>query len=274
MYAVKTIQEVHAAGGKLKSFVSMVCGLPAPEDSDNPLGYKFSWSARGVLLALKNPAKIWQGGDIVDIASEDLMDAAKPYFVYPGYALVGYPNRDSTPYKQRYNIPEAETIIRGSMRYQGFPQFVKVLVQTGFLEEKPHDAFKNPQPWKEATKALLGASSSSQADLEAAIIAKATFDSPEERSRIISGLRWIGIFSDEKTKPRGTALDTLCAELEEKMKYEEGERDMVILQHRFGIEHKDGTQETRTATLIDYGDPKGYTSMGKLVGIVSAGNLF
>lgn len=30
-----------------------------------------------------------------------------------GFALVAYPNRDSTPYRERYNIPEAETIIRG-----------------------------------------------------------------------------------------------------------------------------------------------------------------
>lgn len=30
----------------------------------------------------------------------------------PGFATVAYPNRDSTPYKERYHIPEAQTIIR------------------------------------------------------------------------------------------------------------------------------------------------------------------
>ncbi|GMF02656.1 unnamed protein product [Ambrosiozyma monospora] len=58
LYAVKTIDEVHKAGGKIKSFLSYCGGLPAPEDSDNPLGYKFSWSSRGVLLALRNSAKL------------------------------------------------------------------------------------------------------------------------------------------------------------------------------------------------------------------------
>ena len=62
LYAVKTIDEVHRAGGKLKSFLSYCGGLPAPEDSDNPLGYKFSWSSRGVLLALRNSAKYWKDG--------------------------------------------------------------------------------------------------------------------------------------------------------------------------------------------------------------------
>lgn len=40
------------------------------------------------------------------------MATAKPYHIYPGFATVAYPNRDSTPYKERYNIPEAQTIVR------------------------------------------------------------------------------------------------------------------------------------------------------------------
>jgi saccharopine dehydrogenase (NADP+, L-glutamate forming) len=63
------------------------------------------------------------------------MKAAVPYFIYPGYAFVSYPNRDSTGYKERYNIPEAETVIRGTLRYQGFPEFVRVLVDIGLLSK-------------------------------------------------------------------------------------------------------------------------------------------
>lgn len=37
---------------------------------------------------------------------------SRPYS-HPGFAFVAYPNRDSTPYKERYNIPETKTIIRG-----------------------------------------------------------------------------------------------------------------------------------------------------------------
>ncbi|OTA61090.1 Saccharopine dehydrogenase [Hypoxylon sp. EC38] len=267
LYAVKTIEEVHKAGGKILTFLSYCGGLPAPEASDNPLGYKFSWSSRGVLLALRNAAKYWKDGKVVDVASKDLMGTAKPYFIYPGFAFVAYPNRDSTPYKERYNIPEAQTIIRGTLRYQGFPEFIRVLVEIGFLEDAEQDALKQPITWKEATQKILGTSSSNQSDLESAIVSKATFDSPEEKSRILSGLRWIGLFSDEKITPRGNPLDTLCATLEKKMQYEEGERDLVMLQHKFEIENKDGSREIRTSTLCEYGDPKGYSAMAKLVGI-------
>ncbi|CAJ2507817.1 Uu.00g090030.m01.CDS01 [Anthostomella pinea] len=270
LYAIKTIEEVHKAGGKILSFLSYCGGLPAPEDSDNPLGYKFSWSSRGVLLALGNPGKVWQDGKVVDIAGKDLMSHAKPYFIYPGYAFVAYPNRDSTPYKERYNIPEAQTIIRGTLRYQGFPEFIKVLVDIGFLSDKEQGTFKQAVTWKEATQSLLGASSSSQSDLQSAILSKATFKSEEDKARIISGLRWIGIFSGEKITPRGNPLDTICATLEKKMQYEEGERDFVMLQHKFEIENKDGSRETKTSTLCEYGDPKGYSAMAKLVGVPCA----
>ncbi|KAK0614119.1 putative saccharopine reductase [Immersiella caudata] len=267
LYAIKTIDEVHQAGGKILSFLSYCGGLPAPEDSDNPLGYKFSWSSRGVLLALRNAGKWWQDGKIVEVAGKDLMKMAKPYFIYPGYAFVAYPNRDSTPYKERYNIPEAQSIIRGTLRYQGFPQFIKVLVDIGFLEDDVREELTKPGPWKEATKAIVGAASSSATDLEAAILSKATFESPEDQKRILGGLRWIGLFSDEPITPKGNPLDTLCATLERKMEFEEGERDFVMLQHKFEIEHADGSRETRTSTLCEYGDPKGYSAMAKLVGV-------
>jgi len=51
------------------------------------------------------------------------------------------------------------------------------------------------------------------------------------------------------------------------MEFGPGERDLVMLQHRFEIENKDGSKETRTSTLCDNGDPKGYSAMAKLVGI-------
>lgn len=270
LYAVKTIEEVHKAGGKITSFLSYCGGLPAPEASGNPLGYKFSWSSRGVLLALRNAAKFYKDGKVVDIPGPELMATAKPYFIYPGYAFVAYPNRDSTPYRERYNIPEAQTVIRGTLRYQGFPEFVKVLVDIGFLSDEEQSFLKpsdKPITWAEATQKIIGATSSKESDLAWGISSKTSFTDTPEKDRIISGLKWIGVFSDKPITPRGNPLDTLCATLEEKMQYEKDERDMVMLQHKFEIEHKDGSKETRTSTLADYGDPKGYSSMAKLVGV-------
>ena len=45
-------------------FTSYCGGLPAPEASNNPLGYKFSWSARGVILAAGNSSKHFEHGKV------------------------------------------------------------------------------------------------------------------------------------------------------------------------------------------------------------------
>ncbi|KAJ3557133.1 hypothetical protein NPX13_g9989 [Xylaria arbuscula] len=266
LYAIKTISEVHEAGGKILSFLSYCGGLPAPEDSGNPLGYKFSWSSRGVLLALRNAASYYQGGKVVNVEGPALMAEAKPYPIYPGFALVAYPNRDSTPYKERYNIPEAQTIVRGTLRYGGFPEFIKLLVDLGFLNDEENSALKEAIPWNEATQKIIGASGNGEQDLISAVASKASFKDDQQREQLLAGLKWIGLFSSEKIIPKGNPLDTLCATLEKKMQFEEGERDMVLLQHKFEIEHKDGSRETRTSTLCEYGAPVGsggYSAMAK-----------
>ena len=91
--------------------------------------------------------------------------------------------------------------------------------------------------------------------------------SSHERGRVYAGLDWIGIFSDPPITPAGIPIDVLCATLESKMSYGPKERDMVMLQHKFEIEHKDGSNEIQTSTLLEYGDPNGYSAMARLVGI-------
>lgn len=273
LYAVKMINNVHREGGKIMEFISYCCGLPAPECSDNPLGYKFSWSSRGVLLALLNSAKLYSKGKLIEIEGQELMNYAQPYFISPAFAFVAYPNRDSTPFREFYEIPEAQTIVRGTIRYQGFPAFIKTLVDMGFLSETPQ-AYLKPDstlPWKEVTTRVLGADNSTEACLISEIKRRTTFSSDQDEKRILAGLRWIGIFGDDHAVPRGNILDTLCARLETMMQYEKNERDMVVLQHKFGIQWKDGRTETRTSTLIEYGAPyqtgTGPSAMAKLVGV-------
>lgn len=50
--------------------------------------------------------------------------------------LVGYPNRDSTKYVKLYGIEETKTLIRGTIRYQGYVETLGALNDLGFLDEK------------------------------------------------------------------------------------------------------------------------------------------
>ncbi|KAJ1735545.1 saccharopine dehydrogenase (NADP+, L-glutamate-forming) [Coemansia biformis] len=272
LYALKIINEVRAEGGKITSFESFCGGLPAPEASNNPLGYKFSWSARGVLLALRNNARYWQDGKLVEIAGPDLMDSARPIFIYPAFALVGYGNRDSSHYRERYNIPHAETCVRGTLRYQGFPEFAKTLVNMGFLDDTPRDSLSatatGDLPWNRVTQQLLGHATDCPDELLRAIEGRIETQDAEARRRIIHGIKWLGITSPAiQAAKRGSYLDVLCARLEELMMYGEGERDMIVLQHKFEVENKDGSHNTRTSVTLMYGEPDGFQAMATTVGV-------
>lgn len=77
--------------------------------------------------------------------------------------------------------------------------------------------------------------------LLASISKKCNFPSEAERNRITSGMRTFGLFSSEKATIRGgNLLDTLCGQLEKLLSFQPGERDLVMLQHKFVVEWKDG----------------------------------
>jgi len=196
------------------------------------------------------------------------MSVAKPYFISPAFAFVAYPNRDSVPFKEWYNIPEAETVVRGTLRYQGFPEFIGALVELGWLDAGKKEWLKDGLTWAEVMQKTIGANDATESSLISRIKSICKFPNESESSRIISGIRWIGLFSTQMVKPRGgNLLDTLCAQLETLMKYEEGERDLVMLQHKFVVEWKDGSEQTLTSTLEAYGDPSGHSAMALTVGL-------
>ena len=107
MTAMRVIDRVQAEGGEITTFQSYCGGLPAPEANDNPYGYKFSWSPRGVLLAGLNNARYKRYGEVVEVPGRELFDHVwKVDVELEGVPteLEGYPNRDSMPYAEVYGI--------------------------------------------------------------------------------------------------------------------------------------------------------------------------
>lgn len=77
-----------------------------------------------------------------------------------------------------------------TLRYQGFPEFVNVLVDIGFLSDEERVFLRDPIPWKEATQKMLGAVSANEEDLLKAISLKASIMKSNDRKRLLSGLKW------------------------------------------------------------------------------------
>ena len=59
------------------------------------------------------------------------------------------------------------------------------------------------------------------------------------------GMGWLGLFSATPVPRLGSVLDGLAKTLESRMAYKAGERDMVMLQHKFEVELADGRKVRR-----------------------------
>jgi saccharopine dehydrogenase-like NADP-dependent oxidoreductase len=98
-------------------FTSYCGGLPAVP---NAFRYRFSWAPRGVLGALRSPARY------VDHGAEKI--AQRPWEAVStqlvgGEAFEAYPNRDSLPFVKQYGIPSSwrlERFVRGTLRLDGW----------------------------------------------------------------------------------------------------------------------------------------------------------
>lgn len=116
--AMDIIDAAKLRGEHIESFVSWCGGLPAPEHSNNCLGYKFSWSPRGVLLATQNDARYMRNGRIVKVSGAELLQAAVDVDIHPALKFEGLPNRDSLKYIELYRLEGIETMFRGTLRYK------------------------------------------------------------------------------------------------------------------------------------------------------------
>jgi saccharopine dehydrogenase-like NADP-dependent oxidoreductase len=263
MSAMKVIHHVERKGGKIASFLSWTGGLPAPEASDNPFGYKFSWSPKGVLLAGKNDAQFRRDGEIVQIPGEELFDHYWPVQVEGLGEFEGYPNRDSMPYTETYGIQPTDWMFRGTLRNPGWCATLKKLVETGFMDDTPIEGA--PATFRDLTAQLLDISPETEFPQYLAEQWGLCHD-----SKPITDWAWLGLFSDDPL-PEGatTPIDVMTAQMQAKMAYQPGERDMIVMQHEFVAKYPDRS-ESITATMIDYGIPHGDTSMARTVGLPAA----
>lgn len=170
------------------------------------------------------------------------MAKAVPYFVLDGYSFLAYPNRDSTPFREFYNIPEAHTVVRGSLRYHGNPALVGTLIDLGWLDASEKSWLTGSITWAQIQQRATGAASPSEQALIKKVDELCTFSSPGEREDILASLRWMGLFSDDEAPLRGNLLDTLSAQLDRLCSFQSGERDLVVLQHKFIVKWKDGSE--------------------------------
>ena len=264
MSAMKIIHEEREKGGVIEGFFSYCGGLPAPDANTNPFGYKFSWNPRGVAMAGKNNGRYLKDGNEVIVPGEELFAHYSIINVEGIGDFEAYTNRDSIPYIETYSIPETKSMFRGTLRYPGWCDTWKKMVDMGLLDEAMQEGIKGIT-YRDFLDKLIQA----EGNVEKALQEK--YDIAES-SDILKRFEWLGLLSDKTIElEKSSSLDVLVPLLLEKLKYEEGERDMIILRHEFFFDYpEEKRKEKIVSMLIDYGIPGGDTAMARTVSLPAA----
>ncbi len=261
MSAVKIINEVKGKGGKIERFSSWCGGLPAPEAAGEPVRYKFSWSPEEAIEACTCPARFLEQGKEVNITGDELMKNYS-FKQVSGYGwFEEYPNSDATFYIDLYGIPEVESIYRGTFRYPGWCETIACLNELGMFDDRVGDVAD--LTYLDYISMLADVPGGSN-------IKKALADylGVLEYSTVIKNIEWLGLLENKPLPFRqASAKEILSDTLLDKLSYNQGERDMVVMLHEFDIRQADGKPGRITSTLVEYGEPEGHSAMARTTGL-------
>jgi saccharopine dehydrogenase-like NADP-dependent oxidoreductase len=263
MSAMQVVHTEEKAGGTLVGFSSWCGGLPAPEANDNPFGYKFSWSPKGVLIASRNSAKYRKDKSVVDIPADRLFSEPARVEIPGVGTFEGYPNRDSVSYMDTYGFSDrVKDMFRGTLRNQGYCRLLTQIVRLGLLDDDSQQDFSGvtylglmekmfSKPVEETIPAKLGVSAK---------------DSPLE------AMKFIGLLGDRPVEiASGSWMDLLADRMQKALCYQPGERDMLLMRHDITFEYEGGKRrECITAIMVDFGIPNGDSSMARTVSLPAA----
>lgn len=263
MSAVQVIDKIRKEGGSIKSFESFTGGLIAPEtDPDNPWRYKFTWNPRNVVMAGQGTAKFLQRCRYKFIPYQQLFRRTTKIEVEGQGAFEGYANRDSLKYIDTYKLHGIETMLRGTLRNEGFCAAWHVLVQLGCCDDSfPLDNV-DQMTHREFISSFIDLTDGEQP--EQALIRQFSLkaDGPE-----MQRLTWSGFFSDERIGlDKGTPAQVVEHILDKRWKMQPSDKDLIVMWHRF-VYTLSGEEKEIQASLVAKGDDSVFTAMSKTVGL-------
>jgi saccharopine dehydrogenase-like NADP-dependent oxidoreductase len=268
MSAMKIIDNVHETGGRVTAFRSYTGGLIAPESNNNPWGYKFTWNPRNVILAGQGTAKYLLNGKNKEVEYKDLFLHTEKISVDGVSALEGYPNRDSLSYISLYGLEGISTMLRGTLRYDGFCRAWNVFVQLGLTDDSFKIINSSIMNYSEFVGGHIPQGIPGNNTLERMMNFCGKYNDPD----VIKKIEWTGILGNEKiSEDNLSPAQILQHLLEKKWKLEEGDRDMIVMQHQFSIQGQGtrdkGDEKKIISSLVVKGDNAVDTAMAKTVGL-------
>jgi saccharopine dehydrogenase-like NADP-dependent oxidoreductase len=274
MTAMQLMHHIEQKGGVITGFESYTGGLISPESDNNPWHYKLTWNPRNIVMAGQGVAGFtWKD-------RQKLIPYSKLFTRYdlleiPGYGwFEGYPNRDSNKYKNIYQLHHTHTLVRGTLRKQGFCDAWNVLVQLGMTDDSYTVDLTEGCTWAQFVNTYLPFDA--KKDIREKFI---EYFALENALEVMEKLDWLGLFSDRPVgHTQATPARILQTLLEDKWQLEPGDKDMIVMLHKLeytlhGVEMEaqmsfvvTGQDEVNTAMATTVGLPLGMAAKQILSG--------
>lgn len=264
MSAKKILDEIEEKGGKMHIFESFTGGLIAPESDNNPWNYKLTWNPRNVVLAGQgSAAKFIQEGQYKYIPYHRLFRRTEVVSIEGYGQFEGYANRDSLKYRDIYGLQDIPTIYRGTFRRKGFSKAWNVFVQLGATDDSYVLEGSKDMTKRDFINSFLPYHPTDSVELKLRYGLKIDQDDP-----IWDKLVWLGIFDKDGV---GITEDVTPAQflqkiVEDKWRLDEGDKDMLVMWHKFVYILNDVCHEINSSMVAIGADQK-YTAMSNTVGL-------
>ena len=254
MSAMEMIHGIKAEGGRIDGFRSHCGGLISPESDDNPWHYKISWNPRNIILAGKDGATFLENNKVAHIAYGDLFDPERKVSIPGAGDYAWYPNRDSLAYIEKYDLQEASTFVRTTLRHPDFCRGWKEIVELKLTDEN--------FTYDTTGMDIRGFMS--------AHFSRHNISGPgiHSMNEIVSRqFEYLGWESDEMiNRGQCTAADILQWIVERKLGLKQGDKDMIIMLHEISYT-MNGVNKKKHSHLVVKGRDSIHTAMAKTVGL-------
>ena len=264
MSAMKMIDGIKASGGTISSFKSHCGGLTAPESDTNPWHYKISWNPRNIILAGHAGAVYKEEGKIVEKEYHSIFEHCDTIAFPALETLAWYPNRDSLSYIPLYQLENAATFIRTTLRYPAFCRGWDYIVNLGLTDTEDHDNIIDCETYADWIERKLYMVENTEMSLEEYVNLYVHEDYCKE---ILEQFNFLGLSSNNKLpKAAQCSADILQFAAETKLAMQPDDKDMIVMLHEITFQLNGETKQISSSLLVK-GTNSIKTAMAKTVGL-------
>jgi saccharopine dehydrogenase-like NADP-dependent oxidoreductase len=264
MSAMQLIDNIKAKGGSITSFQSHCGGLVAPESDDNPWHYKISWNPRNIVMAGQAGAAYKEKNVIVEKKYNHVFENCKELTVDNLPVLAWYPNRDSLSYIPLYQLQEAATFIRTTLRYADFCKGWDVIVDLGLTNENDKAQISHCKTFHDwlmlKLKQVEGNDLSLPMYLE-------LYAKESDHEKILEQFSFLQLDDDEALPANiQSSADILQYRVERKLALQPADKDMIVMLHEIEYKLNDKLYKIESSLVVK-GEDNVRTAMAKTVGL-------